>query len=385
MNLHEYQSKARFAEFGIPVLPGKVASTPQQVYEIAREMGGKVVIKAQIPTPNRGQIGGILFAENPKQAENLANSLLGSVIRGLIIRKVLVNPTVSIRQEIYLGMTNDRTSSKPMLIASSEGGRDIIEVTRTSPGSIFRDTINPCIGLRDYQVRSIASNIDLPNEYWKTFLQITYSLYACFVASDAVLAEINPLVITTDNRLLALDSKLIIDDNALYRHTDLAEMYDNDGESDQEARARAAGISYVRLEGQIGCMANGAGLAMTTIDMIHLYADESIGPANFLDIGGGAQSNTVATALGIMLADPHVKVVLLNIFGGITRCDEVADGILKALDETKTNLPLIVRLAGTNANEARQIIDRAQLPNLTCTASLTEAARRAIASARGMK
>ncbi|MCB9451718.1 MAG: ADP-forming succinate--CoA ligase subunit beta [Anaerolineaceae bacterium] len=378
MNLHEYQSKARFAEFGIPVLPGKAASTPQQVYEIARELGGKVVIKAQIPTPDRGKIGGILFAENSEQAETLANSLLGSVINGLIVRKVLVNPTVEIRQEMYLGITNDRATCKPMLVASREGGRNIIEVARENPELIVRDAINPCIGLRDYQIRGIASSIDLANEHWKHFLKITHDLYACYATSDAILAEINPLAITQDNRLLALDSKLVIDDNALYRHTDLAEMYDSDGESGQEARARAAGVSYVELEGQIGCIANGAGLAMTTIDIIHLYGDGAVKPASFLDIGGGAQSATVATALEIMLEDPQVQVVLLNIFGGITRCDEVSRGILQTLGKIQTKIPLIVRLAGTNATSALQMIDDAGHPNVTSAATLTEAARKAI-------
>lgn len=383
MNLHEYQSKFRFAEFGIPIPRGKTATTPQQVYEIAREIGGPVVIKSQVLVGGRGKAGGIKLAQNPEQAETLANSILGMDIKGLTVRKVLVDPAANIRTEIYLGITNDRAAGKPVIMASSEGGVEIEQIAREKPEAIIREHINPFLGLLDYQARNLASGINLPHEHWKTFTKIANSLYRCAVESDAVLAEINPLVITGDNQLLALDGKMIIDDNALYRHNDIAEMRDTDAEPKEETQARAAGISYVKLNGQIGCMVNGAGLAMTTMDMTRLYGGDQIGPANFLDIGGGAQANKVAAALRIILADPNVKSVLFNIFGGITRCDEVARGILQALDEVKTNVPMVIRLAGTNAEEGRAIIDAANISNISSAATLTEAAKKAVEAARG--
>lgn len=383
MNLHEYQSKFRFAEFGIPIPRGKTATTPQQVYEIAREIGGPVVIKSQVLVGGRGKAGGIRLAQNPEQAETLANSILGMDIKGLTVRKVLVDPAANIRTEIYLGITNDRAAGKPVIMASSEGGVEIEQIAHEKPEAIIREHINPFLGLLDYQARNLASGINLPHEHWKTFTKIANSLYRCAVESDAVLAEINPLVITGDNQLLALDGKMIIDDNALYRHNDIAEMRDTDAEPKEETQARAAGISYVKLNGQIGCMVNGAGLAMTTMDMTRLYGGDQIGPANFLDIGGGAQANKVAAALRIILADPNVKSVLFNIFGGITRCDEVARGILQALDEVKTNVPMVIRLAGTNAEEGRAIIDAANISNISSAATLTEAAKKAVEAARG--
>jgi succinyl-CoA synthetase beta subunit len=383
VNLHEYQSKARFAEFGIPTPKGKTATTPQEVYEIARELGGAVVVKSQVLVGGRGKAGGIKVAQTPELAEQVANNILGMKIKGLTVRKVLVDPASNISKEIYLGIVNDRTTGRPVIMASSEGGVEIEQVARENPDAIIREQINPFLGLLDYQARNLASGINLPHEHWKAFGKIAANLYKCYMASDAVLTEINPLVITKENQLVALDGKMVIDDNALYRHADLEEMRDTDAEPREETEARAAGISYVKLNGQIGCMVNGAGLAMTTMDMTKLYGGESIGPANFLDIGGGAQANKVAAALRIILADPNVKSVLFNIFGGITRCDEVARGILQALDEVKTQIPMVIRLAGTNADEGRAIIDAAHIPNLSSAATLTEAAKKAVESAQG--
>lgn len=383
MNLHEYQSKTRFAEFGIPTPKGKTATTPQEVYEIARELGGAVVVKSQVLVGGRGKAGGIKVAQTPEQAEQVANNILGMKIKGLTVRKVLVDPASNIAKEIYLGIVNDRTTGRAVIMASSEGGVEIEQVARENPDAIIREQINPFLGLLDYQARNLASGINLPHEHWKAFGKIAASLYKCYLASDAVLAEVNPLVITKENQLLALDGKMIIDDNALYRHPDLAEMRDTDAEPHEETEARAAGISYVKLNGQIGCMVNGAGLAMTTMDMTKLYGGDSVGPANFLDIGGGAQASKVAAALRIILADPNVKSVLFNIFGGITRCDEVARGILQALDEVKTQIPMVIRLAGTNSEEGRAIIDAAHIPNLSSAATLTEAAKKAVESALG--
>jgi succinyl-CoA synthetase beta subunit len=383
VNLHEYQTKFRFAEYGIPILRGKTASTPQEVYEIARELGGQVVVKAQVLTGGRGKAGGVKLAQTPEQAEEAANFILGMTIKKLTVRKVLVDPAVNIDSEIYLSIVNDRSAGKPIIMASSEGGVEIEQVAKENPEAIIREQIDPFRGLLDYQARNIASGINLPHEHWKTFTKIAVNLYKCYIASDAVLAEINPLVITKDNQLIALDGKMIIDDNALFRQPSLVEIRDADAEPLEETQARAAGISYVKLNGQIGCMVNGAGLAMTTMDMTKLYGGDEIGPANFLDIGGGAQANKVAAALRIILADPNVKAVLFNIFGGITRCDEVARGILQALDEVKTSLPMIIRLAGTNAEEGRTIIDGANISNLSSAATLTEAAQKAVEAARG--
>lgn len=383
MNLHEYQTKFRFADFGIPIMRGKIASTPQEAYEIARELRGPVVVKAQVLAGGRGKAGGVKLAQTPEEAEQVAGKIIGMTIKGLIVRKVLVDPAVQIGSEIYLGIVNDRTIGKPVMMASSEGGVEIEIVAREKPEAIIREQIDPFLGLLDYQARNIASGINLPHEHWKVFTKIATTLFKVYMASDAVLAEINPLVITKDNQLIALDGKMIIDDNALFRHTDLSDMRDTDAEPVEETQARAAGISYVKLNGQIGCMVNGAGLAMTTMDMTKLYGGEGIGPANFLDIGGGAQAAKVAAALRIILADPNVKSVLFNIFGGITRCDEVARGILQALDEVKTNIPMVIRLAGTNAEEGRAIIDAAKIPTLSSAATLTEAAKKAVEAAKG--
>ncbi len=383
MNLHEYQTKFRFADFGIPIMRGKTASTPQEAYEIARELHGPVVVKAQVLAGGRGKAGGVKLAQTPEEAEKVAGNIIGMTIKGLIVRKVLVDPAVNIASEIYLGIVNDRTIGKPVMMASSEGGVEIEQVARENPEAIIREQIDPFLGLLDYQARNIASGINLPHEHWKVFTKIATTLFKVYMASDAVLAEINPLVITGDNQLIALDGKMIIDDNALFRHTDLSDMRDTDAEAVEETQARAAGISYVKLNGQIGCMVNGAGLAMATMDMTKLYGGEGIGPANFLDIGGGAQAAKVAAALRIILADPNVKSVLFNIFGGITRGDEVARGIIQALDEVKTTIPMVIRLAGTNAEEGRAIIDAAKIPNLASAATLTEAAKKAVDAAKG--
>jgi succinyl-CoA synthetase beta subunit len=383
VNLHEYQSKMRFAKFGIPVPEGKVATTPQQAYEIARELGGPVVVKAQVLVGGRGKAGGVKLAKTPEEAEQRANQILGMNIKGLIVRKVLIDPASNIGTEIYLGVTNDRAAGKPVMMASSEGGVEIEQVARENPEAIIREHIDPFLGLRDYQARNLASGINLPREHWKAFTKIAHALFNCYMQSDAVLTEINPLVITKEGQLLALDGKMIIDDNALYRVPELAEMRDIEAEPKEVVQARAAGLSYVKLNGQIGCMVNGAGLAMTTMDMTKLYGGDDVGPANFLDIGGGAQADKVAAALRIILSDPNVKSVLFNIFGGITRCDEVARGILQALNEVPTKIPMVIRLNGTNAAEGRQIIDEAHVPNISSASTLTEAAKKAVDAAKG--
>ncbi len=377
MKLHEYQSKLLFAQHGIPIPKGKVAATATEARDVADELGGRVVIKSQVLVGGRGKAGGIKVAKSAKEAEDLAAQILAMTIKGLPVRKVLVDEAADIRKEIYFGITNDRAAKKPVIIASSEGGVEIEEVARTNPQKIIREHVDPLMGLRDYQARNIALAIELPREHWKAFGQIAAGLYQTYVETDATLAEINPLVITGDNRLVALDGKIVLDDNALYRHPDLAEMRDLDEESPQETEARKYGLSYVRLDGEIGCMVNGAGLAMGTMDIVHYFGGD---PANFLDIGGGAQSDKVAAALRIILSDAKVKAVLINIFGGITRCDEVARGILTALKEVKTKVPMIVRLVGTNEAEGRRLLADAKL--ITAT-SLADAAQKSVQAAKG--
>lgn len=383
MKLHEYQSKFRFAEYGIPIPRGRVASTPQEAYDHAREIGTPVVVKAQVLAGGRGKAGGVKIAQTPDEAQRHAEAILGMTIKTLTVHKVLIDPASKIATEIYLGITNDRTLGTPVFIASSEGGVEIEQVAATNPTAIIREHVNLFLGLRDYQARNLAAGINLPREHWKNFTRIAHALFKCYIESDAVLAEINPLVITEQNELLALDGKMVIDDNALYRHPDLAEMRDTTAEPEAETLARNAGISYVKLNGQIGCMVNGAGLAMTTMDMTKLYGGDEVGPANFLDIGGGAQADKVAAALRIILADPNVKSVLFNIFGGITRGDEVARGIIAALNEVNTSVPMVIRLTGTNSEEGRAIIDNASIPNITSAATLTEAAKKAVEAAKG--
>jgi succinyl-CoA synthetase beta subunit len=379
MKLHEYQSKQIFSRYGIPIPKGRVATTADEARNIAIELGGRVVIKSQVLVGGRGKAGGIRLAKDPHEAEEVAAQILAMEIKGLPVRKVLVDEAASISKEIYLGITNDRGARKPVMMASSAGGVEIEEVARTSPEKIIKSHINPLLGLKDYQARNIAIGIDLPKQYWKVFNQIAAGLWRAYQDCDATLAEINPLVITENNQLLALDGKMLIDDNALFRHPDLAELRDLDVEAPAEVEARKYGLTYIKLDGNIGCMVNGAGLAMTTMDIIKLFGGE---PANFLDIGGGAGSDKVAAAIRIILTDPNVKAVLFNIFGGITRGDEVARGILAALAEVKPNIPLIVRLVGTNAEEGRQLLADA---NMITADTLADAAKKSVAAANSVK
>jgi succinyl-CoA synthetase beta subunit len=343
-----------------------------------------VVVKSQVLVGGRGKAGGIKVAQNADDAQEKARQILGMNIKGHTVHKVLIDPAANIQKEIYLGITNDRAAAMPVLMASAEGGVEIEEVNRTNPDAIIREHIDPFVGLHGYQTVNVALGIDLPREHWRAFSRITQALYRCFIESDATLAEINPLVITGEGDLIALDGKMAIDDNALSRQKELAEMRDTSAEPKAETQARAAGISYVKLDGQIGCMVNGAGLAMTTMDMTKLYgAEDGIGPANFLDIGGGAQADQVAIALRIILSDPNVRVVLFNIFGGITRGDEVARGIIEAYNDVQPVVPMIIRLQGTNAQEGLEIINQAQISNLITAQTLTEAAQKAVEAAKG--
>jgi succinyl-CoA synthetase beta subunit len=377
MKIHEYQAKQIFSRYGIPIPRGRVASSADEAKQIAEELGGKVVIKSQVLVGGRGKAGGIRLAKNPSEAEELAAQILSMEIKGLPVRKVLVDEAANIETEIYLGITNDRAARRPVMMASAAGGVEIEEVARVAPEKIIKVHIDPLLGLRDYQARDIAAGIDLPRDYWKSFIAIAHGLWKTYLDSDATLAEINPLVITSDMKLIALDGKMVIDDNALFRHPEFAEMRDLDAEAPLETEARKYGLSYIKLEGDIGCLVNGAGLAMTTMDIIKLYGGE---PANFLDIGGGASAEKVTAALRIILSDNNVKAVLLNVFGGITRCDEVAHGIISALNEIQPKIPMVIRLVGTNAEEGQAILANAKM---ITAQTLVEAAQKAVAVSKG--
>lgn len=383
MNLHEYQAKRLFAEHGVPIPQGDVATTPAEAREIARDLGGRVVVKAQVPIGGRGKAGGVKLANTPDEAEERAAEILGMDIKGFTVRKVLIDQQApgGIDQEIYLAVLIDRAARKPMIMASAEGGMDIEEVNATSPEKIFKVHIEPAVGVRSYQSTYLASAMNFPRALWRDFHKIVAGLYECFRAKDASLTEINPLVITGEGKLMALDGKMSIDDNSLFRHPRLADMRDVDEETEAEKEARLSGINFIQLDGNIGCMVNGAGLAMATMDVVKKYGDEyGCGPANFLDIGGGAKADQVATALRLILSDPKVEAVLINIFGGITRGDIVANGILEALNQVEANVPMVVRLAGTNAEEGRAILAEAHMET---AATLSEAAQKAVAAAKG--
>jgi len=301
----------------------------------------------------------------------------------LTISQVLVEPAYSPLFGAYLGISIDRAAGKPVIMASAGGNTPIETIIRENPDTIVREYVDLLRGLLDYQARNLAIGINLPREHWRSFCTVAHNLFKCYVKSDAVLAEINPLIITQDNQLLALEGQMVIDENALFRHKDLSAIRHVNPETVSESLAREAGISYVKLDGQIGCMVNGAGLAMTTMDLTTQYGNGEIGPANFLDIGGGAKAEQVATGLRIILSDAHIKAVLINIFGGITRCDEVAHGILQAYREVKPTVPIVIRLQGTQAEEGLQVIESAGIPNLISAITLTDAAQKAIAAARG--
>jgi succinyl-CoA synthetase beta subunit len=392
MRLHEYQSKALLAAHGIPVPEGEVAASGPEAAGIARRLGGRVAVKAQALMGGRGKAGGIALAEGPDEAEGHATRLLADGLAGNPVHRVLVERAADIVAELYLGLVLDRRARRMVLMASPDGGIDIEDVARQAPERVLRLPIDPAIGLRSYQLTRAARHLGLsgrgdrpvaPTE--EGLAAVARGLYACAQESDATLAEINPLVVTVvgatgRSPLLALDAKMVIDDSALFRHPDLVAARDPHSESEAERRAREAGISYVKLEGRVGCMVNGAGLAMATMDVLKLHGGE---PANFLDVGGGAREERVAQALRLILPDPDVAAILINIFGGITRCDEVARGIVSALRQageigTAATVPVVIRLVGTNEREGRRILEEA---GLTTAATLSEGARLAVAAA----
>ncbi|MCY3902909.1 MAG: ADP-forming succinate--CoA ligase subunit beta [Caldilineaceae bacterium] len=377
MKLHEYQSKRIFADYGVPIPDGDIATTPAEARAIAERIGKPVVIKSQVLVGGRGKAGGIKLAQTPDEAQGVAAGILGMEIKGLTVQKVLVDEAADIRAEIYLGAVLDRSARKVAIMASSEGGVEIEEVAAQSPEKIVTVHVHPLLGMQGFQARQLAFGIGLPREHIPAFTRIAQNLYQAFVESDASLAEINPLIVNGDNQLEAVDGKILLDDSALPRQKELASMRDPDEDSPTETEAREAGLSYIDLDGEIGCMVNGAGLAMATMDIIKLYGGN---PANFLDIGGGAGADKVLAALRIILRDTRVKAVLINIFGGITRCDEVANGIVEAINSLNVKVPIVVRMVGVNEEEGRQILADSKLPSAN---RLSEAVQMAVAAAKG--
>ena len=376
MNLHEHQARAILARHSIPVPPSRVAGSPEEAEAAAREIGGEVVIKAQVHAGGRGKAGGVKLANSPVGARETAAQILGMTIKGLVVRQVLVAPAADIRREFYLGFVLDRATQRVAMMASAEGGIDIEEVAARSPERILRVHADPIAGFQPYQAREAAFRLGLKEQQVRQFAEIAAKLYDVFMQNDASLVEINPLAEVGDGALHALDAKMTIDDSALYRHPDLAALRDRSQEGPGEVEAAEVGISYVKLDGEIGCMVNGAGLAMATMDTISQSGGR---PANFLDIGGGAKQEQVTKALNIILAEPNVRSVLINIFGGITRCDMVARGILASLEGVNRRVPMVVRLVGTNEKEGRRILEGA---NLVAATSLAEAAEMAIRLAK---
>ncbi len=377
MKIHEYQAREIFKKYGLPV-PNSVLC--QSVEEVEKAMAKKedlVVVKAQVLVGGRGKAGGVKLARNKQEAVDAARQILGMDIKGLTVEKVLVADAVDIQKEFYVGLINDRNTKSVTLMASAEGGVEIEEVAKNTPELIHKFAIDPLTGLLDFQAREIGMKLFGNVKHARKAADIMQKLYTLFVETDATIAEINPLVLTPDNEIWAIDGKMNFDDNALYRQAEIEAMREADEDELKEIDAHEKGLSYVKLDGNIGCMVNGAGLAMATMDMIKLYGGE---PANFLDIGGSSNPQKVVDAMNILLSDQNVNAVMINIFGGITRCDDVARGLIKALDIIKTDIPIIVRLSGTNAEEGLALLKETGLPTV---ATMSEAAQKAIELSQG--
>ncbi len=376
MNLHEYQARALLKRTGIPVPDGEVATSPGQVEEIAKALGDRVVVKAQVHAGGRGKAGGVKLARDPKEARAHAERILGMQIKGLTVEKVLVVPTSEIATESYVGVIVDRKSECPVVMVSPAGGVDIEEVAAKTPEKIFKQAVDPKYGLLPHQAMGLAFNLYKDIKQVRQAAKIMQQLYRAFLDAGASLAEINPLITTPNGQVVALDAKVSIDDNELERRPAIAELRDTSSEAPSEVQARAAGLTYIKLDGNVGCCVNGAGLAMATMDLVKYYGGE---PANFLDIGGSSSPEKVITALNIITVDPNVKAILFNIFGGITRCDDVANGIVTAAGQTKIDIPIVIRLTGTNEEIAVDILKKAGLEALT---DMDEAVREAVKLAR---
>jgi succinyl-CoA synthetase beta subunit len=375
MKIHEYQAKEIFASFGIPVPKGKIAFSAEEARTLAVEIGKPVMVKAQVHVGGRGKAGGIKYCATPDEAYSNAENIIGMNIKGLIVHKVLVTEATDISHEAYVGIIVDRSAKKPVIMVSAEGGIDIEEVAAKTPEKIHKLYIDPILGMKLYQARQLAYKIYSDPETAKQAAGIILKLYRCFMEADASLVEINPLVTTPSGSVVALDAKINLDDNGLYRHPDFEKLRDVAPQEESENEAREAGLSFVGLSGNIGCVVNGAGLAMGTMDLVKHYGGE---PANFLDIGGSSNPEKVVTAMRIILRDPNVKAILFNIFGGITRCDDVANGIAKAVSEFRPSVPIVVRLTGTNEAEGRAILAQAQIQSAE---TMVEVVTKAIALA----
>ncbi len=377
MNLHEYQARELLRQAGIPVPPDDVAGTPADVRRIAERLGGRVVVKAQVHAGGRGKAGGVKLAASPAEAEQVAATILGMKIKGLTVQKVLVAPTAEIASEAYVGVIVDRASQSPVFMVSPAGGIDIEEVAANTPEKIFRARVDPRYGLLPHQALGLAFKLYPDIALARQAADILQKLYRAFVEAGGSLAEINPLIRTPDGRVVALDAKMSVDDNELDRRPAIAALRDATAEEPSELRAREAGLTYIKLDGNVGCCVNGAGLAMATMDLVKYYGGE---PANFLDIGGSSNPEKVVSALQIITADPNVKAILFNIFGGITRCDDVANGIVTATGRFAVKVPIVIRLTGTNEKEAVEILARVGMQALT---DMDEAVKRAVAAATG--
>jgi succinyl-CoA synthetase beta subunit len=380
VDLYEYQGKELFRRFGIPVSEGRLATTPEEARAAAEEIGGQVVVKAQVLTGGRGKAGGVKLADDPDDAEQKARDILGLDINGHVVRKLWVESASEIAKEYYLSVTFDRGQKQALFMLTTQGGVEIEQVAEETPEALARLHVDPLEGYQPWQARRLiyGAGIDDPGEQ-KQLLGIVEKLYRCFVETDSMLAEINPLIVTPEGEIKALDSKFTVDDNALYKHPDVAEMRDVEAADPLETFAREKGVTYVKLDGDVGILGNGAGLAMSTVDVVAHVGGR---PANFCDLGGGGDAEGVVDALEVITRDPQVRSIFFNIFGGITRCDEVARGILAALDRMDISQPIVVRLDGTNAEEGRRILAEANRSNVHPEATMLDGARRAVELAK---
>jgi succinyl-CoA synthetase beta subunit len=385
MKIHEHQAKALLKDFGVPVPKGDVVETPRQARVAATAIKGPVVVKAQVHAGGRGKAGGIKVAQTPEEAETAAAKILGMRLKtpqtppeGIEVRKVLVEEASPIDRELYLSVTLDRARSTHVVIASQAGGMEIEEVAARSPEKILREWAHPALGLQPFQMRELAYGLGLGGEQFKAGVALIQGLFACYCAKDCSLAEINPLVVTKDGRVLALDAKLNFDDSALYRRPDVVALRDVNEETPLEVEASKYGLSYIKLDGNVGCMVNGAGLAMATMDIIKLAGGA---PANFLDVGGGAKPDQIESAFRILSSDPGVKAVFINVFGGILRCDVLAEGVSAAVKKLGLNMPVVVRMEGTNVEEGKRMLAESGLA-LTIAEDMGDGARKVVALAK---
>ncbi|MDR1614323.1 MAG: ADP-forming succinate--CoA ligase subunit beta [Campylobacteraceae bacterium] len=390
MNIHEYQAKEILRKYGVPTPKGHITFNADEALENAKSLGGSVwVVKAQIHAGGRGLGGGVKLARSLDEVKNLANQMIGMKLvthqttkEGKEVKKVYIEEGLNIKQEFYISIALNRALEVPMIIASSSGGMDIEKVAKESPEKIAKVSIDPTIGFQKFHGREVAFKLGIAKENTNSFIELVSNLYRVYIENDADMVEINPLILTKDDKFLALDAKINFDDNALVRHQDIEKLRDFDEEDKAETEAKESNLSYVKLDGNVGCMVNGAGLAMATMDIIKYEGGE---PANFLDVGGGANPQTVAKGFEIILKDKNVKAIFINIFGGIVRCDRVANGILEATKLIRVDVPVIVRLDGTNAEEAKEILKNSNIKNIISASDLSDGARKAVNAAKDNK